>query len=135
MPPDQTELDLSAALGAEPGESLEVLVLYIPDRDRDGVELGTQRQWVLEAAGLLARMGGGVSIEPPIEGGWLDEERGQIVWEHPIRVFTFIHPDAFERLLGELREFLHRLGRVAKQGEVAVEFGGRFWRIRRFDPS
>ena len=129
------EIDLGSVLGAEPGDSYEVLLLYIPDRDREGNEVGNQRRWVLEAAELLAKIGSGVSIEPPMEGGWLDEERGRIVWERPVRVFTYVNPDAFDAYLPKLRAFLHRLGRETKQGEVAVEFSGRFWRIRRFDPS
>jgi len=52
-------IDLGDVLGAERDDSHEVLVLYIPDRDRDGSELGNQRQWVLEAASLLAAIGGG----------------------------------------------------------------------------
>ena len=133
--PESDAIDLSQRLGAEPGESHEVLVLYIPDRDRDGNELGDQRRWVLEAAKLLAEIGGGVSVEPPIEGGWLDAEHGRIIWERPVRVFTYVHPDSFVARIDELRSFLHRLGRVARQGEVAVEFAGRFWRIQRFDVS
>jgi hypothetical protein len=127
-------LELTEELGATPDTSHQVLVLFIPNRDRDGVELGNQRKWVLEAAQLLACIGGGVSIEAPIEGGWLDEERGgHIVWERPVRVFTTIRPECFEERLGELRHFLHRMGRQTRQGEVAVEFAGQFWRIRRFD--
>lgn len=134
LPEDTPEIDLGAVLGAASGDSHEVLVLFIPDRDRDGNEIGDQRKWVLEAAELLAKIGGGVSIEPPIEGGWLDEERGRIVWERPVRVFTYVHPEAFEERLGELRAFLHRLGRDTRQGEVGVEFSGGFWRIREFEP-
>lgn len=127
------EIDLCEVLGAEADESLEVLVLYIPDKDRDGVEIGNQRFWVLAAAGLLAKIGGGVSIEPAIEGGWFDSERGTIIWEKPIRIFTYVKPDEFVKRLHELRAFLHRLGRETRQGEVAVEFAGRFLRIRSFD--
>jgi hypothetical protein len=126
-------LDLTEELGAVPALH-QVLVLFIPDRDRNGLELGDQRKWVLEAAQLLARIGGGVSIEPPIEGGWLDEERGgNIVWERPVRVFTYVRPECFQERLGELREFLHRIGRRTLQGEVAIEFAGQFCRIRSFD--
>ncbi len=127
------ELDLRAALGAEEEESFQVLALYIPDRDRDGEELGNQRRWVLEGAELLARIGGGVTIEPPAEGGWLDDERGVIVWERPVRMFTYLKTDRFEALVPELRSFLHRLGRETRQGEVAVEFDHRFLRIRSYD--
>jgi hypothetical protein len=89
---------------------------------------------VTEAADLLARIGGGVTILPPVEGGWVDDS-GEIVWERPVLVYTFIRPTEFRDLLPRLREFLHRLGRETRQGEVAFEFDGRFYRIRTFDAS
>lgn len=127
-------MDLSEALGAGGGVSVQCLTLYIPDRDEEGNPLNNQRGWVLEAAELLARIGGGVTIMPPVEGGWVNES-GKIVWEHPVLAYTFIRPASFRKLLPELREFLHRLGRETRQGEVALEFDGRFYRIRQFDAS
>ena len=47
---------------------------------------------------------------PPVEGGWLDDE-GQIIWENPVIVYSFLNPDAFLKNLSRIREFLHRLGR------------------------
>jgi hypothetical protein len=130
---DDDPIDLGAALGAEPDESIEALVIYVPNKDRDGVEFGNQRHWVLEAARLLTRIGGGVTIEPAVEGGWFNEETKSIVWENPIKVLCYVQADLFIAHLTELREFVHRLGRETRQGEVAVEFSGRFYRIRRFD--
>lgn len=57
-------LDLGQALGADGSPSHQVLRLYIPDRGRDGQEIGDQRRWVLLAASLLARIGGGVNDAP-----------------------------------------------------------------------
>jgi hypothetical protein len=37
--------------------------------------------------------------------------------------------------LSRIREFLHRMDRQTSQGEVAVEFDGHFYHIRRFDPE
>ncbi len=34
------ELNLAAEIGAELDDSEQVLVLYIPDRDREGIEIG-----------------------------------------------------------------------------------------------
>lgn len=48
-------------------------------------------------------------------------------------VYTYIKPDKFLKGLPELREFPHRLGRETNQGEIAVEFDGRFYRITEFD--
>lgn len=73
------EVDLADALGASNVASDQVLTLYIPDKDREGEELGTQRKWVLDAADLLARIGGGVTIMPPAEGGWFDTENDRVI--------------------------------------------------------
>jgi hypothetical protein len=127
-------MDLSEALGARGGVSVQCLTLYIPDRDEAGNPLADQRRWVLEAADVLARIGGGVTIMPPVEGGWVNDS-GKIVWERPVLAYTFIRPTPFRKLLPELRGFLHRLGRETRQGEVAFEFDGRFYRIRQFDSS
>ncbi len=127
----EVDLDLGEYLGAE-SDAFEVLALYIPDRDRLGKEIGNQRQWVLEGANLLCRIGGGVTIEPAVEGGWYDEVRDATIWECPIRIFTYIKPEAFERLLPELKAFVRRLGRETNQGEVAVELADVFYRIREF---
>jgi len=127
-------MDLSETLGATAGISIQALTLYIPDRDREGGPLADQRRWVLEAAELLARIGGGVTIMPPVEGGWVNQS-GKIIWEHPVLIYTFIRPAEFLASLSKLRGFLHRLGRDARQGEVAFEFDGRLYRIRKFDAS
>lgn len=127
-------MELSEVLGATGGVSVQCLTLYIPDRDQRGDPLTDQRRWVMESAELLARIGGGVTIMPPVDGGWVSES-GKIVWERPVLVYTFIRPKPFRDLLPQLREFLHRLGRETGQGEVAFEFDGRFYRIREFDAS
>lgn len=130
---DRFELDIAEAFGASDSSSNQVLTLYIPNKDRFGEEIGTQRKWVLEAAKLLAHIGGGVTVMPPTEGGWFDKEYGRVVWERPVLVYTYIKPEAFIEKLPLLRAFLHRLGRDTKQGEIAVEFDGVFYRITKFD--
>jgi hypothetical protein len=125
-------VELSADLGADGGISVQCLTVYVPDRDKDGKVLRDQRRWVLEGADLLARIGGGVTIMPPVEGGWLNGA-GEIVWENPVLIYTFIRPAEFRGLLPELRAFLHKLGRETRQGEVAIEFDSKFYRITKFD--
>ncbi len=83
---DCQDLDFGAALGASGGASSQVLILCIPNEDRDGNEFGTQRGWVLEAAALLAPFGGGVTVMPACEGGWWNASTGALVWEAPVRV-------------------------------------------------
>ena len=65
-------MNLQEELGAGGGVSVQCLTLYIPDRDRMGNVLRDQRRWVLDGSTLLARIGGGVTIMPPVEGGWGD---------------------------------------------------------------
>jgi hypothetical protein len=125
-------IDLASELGAEPEPGFQVLTLYIPDRGRDGVEYGAQRRWVLDAAQLLAQIGGGVTILPPVEGGWYDPKSDRIVWERPVILYTYVKPDAFIDKLPALRDFVHRMGRETSQGEVVVEFDRQFFRIREF---
>ena len=69
---------------------------------------------------------------PPVEGGWLNDQ-GEIIWENPVIVYSFIRPEQFLSNLPRLREFLHGMGRETNQGEIAFEFDGRFYRIRNFD--
>lgn len=129
---NDVDLDLVVALEATDATSHQQLTLYIPDKDRFGKEIGTQRAWVLEAARLLARIGGGVTIMPPVEGGWFDAENDIVIWERPVLVYTFVKTDSLLALLGELRDFVHRLGRQTKQGEVLVDLDGTVVRITKF---
>jgi hypothetical protein len=128
---DNIEIDIAAELGAEEASS-QVFSIYVPNKDRDGNEIGNQRQWVLDALKLLGPIGGGATAMPPVEGVWIDSE-GEFVWENPVIVYTYIKPDEFAARLRQIREFLHRMGRETRQGEVAYEFDGRFYRIRQFD--
>jgi hypothetical protein len=128
------EVNLGSALGADAGISTQCFTVYVPNKDRDGKEIGNQRHWVLEAIRLLSEINGGATAMPPVEGGWLNDQ-GEIIWENPVIVYSFIRPDPFLSNLPRLREFLHRMGRETNQGEIAFEFDGRFYRIRNFDPD
>ena len=127
------EFDIAEALGADGGVSAQCLFVYVPDKDRDGKEIGNQRKWVLEAVDLLGQINGGATAMPAYEGLWLNEE-GTEIWEHPVVVYSYLlSPDEFAANLPRIREFLHRMGRETNQGEVAFEFDGCFHRIRQFD--
>lgn len=128
------EVDLAAALGSEGGVSTQCFTVYVPNKDRNGQEIGNQRKWVLEALRLLSEINGGATAMPPVEGGW-QNDRGEIIWDQPVLVYSFIRPDHFLSNLPRLRELLHRMGRETDQGEIAFEFDGRFYRIRNFDAA
>lgn len=122
-------LDLAAALGAKGESSEQMLAIFIPEKDKDGHAILTQDKWVDEFAELLCVIGGGVTVMPPARGGWLNEERGTIVWERPVLVYSYVKADRFLAQLPRLRALLHRLGRETNQGEIAVQFGGVFVRL------
>lgn len=126
------DVDLGAALGADAGISTQCFTFYVPNKDRNGNEIGNQRKWVLEAIRLLSEINGGATAMPPVEGGWLNDQC-EIIWENPVIVYSFIRPDQFLSNLSRLRELMHRMGRETNQGEIAFEFDGRFYRIRNFD--
>jgi hypothetical protein len=127
----EEDIGLGRLLGASSESSDQMLSLYIPNKDEHDREFGTQRKWVLRAARLLAEMGGGVTILPPAEGGWLNEKEGTIVWESPVLVYTYIKSDRFLPKIPELRKLVHEMGHETKQGEVVVEFDGLFLRIKK----
>jgi hypothetical protein len=131
---DELGLDIAASFGAEADTSTQAFSIYVPNKDRDGKEIGNQRQWVLEALRLLGTIGGGATAMPPVEGVWMDAE-GEFVWENPVIVYSYVKPEQFMARWPELRAFLHRMGRETSQGEVVFEFDGRFYRIRRFDEA
>jgi hypothetical protein len=127
------EFDLAAALGAQESYATQCFSIYIPNKDKDGKELGTQRKWVLEALALLTELNRGATAMPQTEGVW-GNDRGELIWEHPVVVYSFIQAEAFHANLPRVREFLHRMGRETNQGEVAFEFQAEFYLIREYDP-
>ena len=134
MEEDIVELDLAAELGSTGTFSIQQLTLYIPQRDSVHREIEDQRRWVEEAAGLLADIGGGFTILPPVEGGWMNQNH-EIVWENTVLIYSYVDPDRLMSELPRLRAFLHKLGRETNQGEVAVEFDGEFHLISKFDAA
>ena len=129
---DLEEIDLGAALGAEPSVSVQCFSVYVPDKDKNGLEVADHRRWVLECRELLAQINGGASVMPPIEGGWVNDS-GLTIWENPVVVYSYVDVRNFIESLPRIREFLHRMGKETNQGEIAFELGTEFFRIRKFD--
>ena len=130
-PPEPLRVNLGEAFGANAGTSTQCFTIYVPNKDKNGKEMGNQRQWVLDAIDLLTRFNGGATAMP-VEGAWRDEH-GSTVWEHPTIVYSYIKPEAFFANLPAIREFLHRMGCETNQGEVAFEFDDRFYLISQYD--
>jgi hypothetical protein len=126
------EIDLGAELGTTEEFSTQRLTLFIPNKDRIGCKLKSHRRWVKEARELLSNIGGGSTAFPPADGTWVGD-KGKVIWEQTTMVFCYTLPDGFRAHLSDLREFVHHFGRKTNQGEVVVEFDGRFFRIKEFD--
>lgn len=62
MTEKELEVDIAEALGADGGVSGQCFFVYVPDKDRDGKEIGNQRKWVLQAFTCWARL---TAARPP----------------------------------------------------------------------
>jgi len=125
-------VNLTKLLGAFEEPSVQVLTLYIPDKDKDGKRIRNLNRWIKEAQTVLTAIGGGSTSMPPADGTWLNPESGEVIWEKTTIMYTYIDPDKFADNLGALRKFLHGFGRETNQGEVVFEFDGRFYKIRKY---
>src|SRR5713101_1214386 len=124
-PPAEAPINLAGVLGADAGVAVQCFTVYMPNKDKNDQEIGTQRRWVLDAIRLLSEINGGATAIP-VEGGWLSDD-DKIILEHPVIVYSFVaNPESFLQHLPRLRAFLHRMGRETNQGEVAFEFDDRF---------
>jgi hypothetical protein len=124
-------------LGSEDEPNGVLFVLFIPSKDKDGNDLpaGQEQQlWANAAGDLLTNLFGGSTQMPPAKGKWLNDETNEIITEEIVLIHSYArgsHANDEERLR-KLAEFLHRMGKKTKQGEVAVVIGDVFHRIRKF---
>lgn len=126
--------DFREALGAnEPSGTLQVTV-FIPSVDRGGYAIDSEF-WREECLRVLATLFRGATAFPPGRGAWRDDERGgQLVFDDTVLVTSYADPGTVtEPALLRLREFLHRLGRDANQGEVGVVVAGHYYGIKQYD--
>lgn len=146
MEQSETEmLDISELLGAESAPSLQMLAIYIPNKDKEGKEIKQQEAWVKRGIKVLSTIGGGVTTMPPSDGTWLDPDKHNniqdpdqlkdedLLWEKTIYIYTYIYADKFLQNATHFRRFLHDFGRETNQGEVVFEFDEDFYRIRNYD--
>jgi hypothetical protein len=126
--------DHAGWLGSEPELIGTLFVLFIPSRDKNGNSIPDQQVWAATAAKLLSDLFGGATEMPPARGRWLNEETGEIITEEVILIHCYVRSSHVndEAKVRQLADFLHRMGRETKQGEVAVVIGDVLHRIRRF---
>ena len=125
-------VNLVQALGAAEQAVLDRVTVYVPSRDRNGVPVAFE-PWVEEAMKLLSEIGGGATRMPPAQGAWLNPETSRLIVEEVTLIYSYVDGDALAGRLGDLRQFLHDMGRGLKQGEVIVEFNDTLYKIRKFD--
>lgn len=111
--------DFAKALGASKGAST-LLVLFIPSKDRTNQAID-QGYWVNEALTVLGTLFGGATAFPQGQGVWRDDaQSGKLLFDEPVVIQCYTSEEAIESQAGELKEFLHRMGRDARQGAIGL---------------
>jgi len=111
--------DFARTLGATKAAST-LLVLFIPSKDR-GDQPIDQEYWVSEALAALGKLFGGATAFPQGRGVWRDEARGgKLLFDEPVVIQCYTSEQVLENQAEALRQFLHRMGRQARQGAVGL---------------
>ena len=128
--------DFRAALGAGPPTGTLQVTIFIPSVDRNEKPIAQER-WAEECLTVLGRLFRGATAFPPGRGVWRDDDQGgELVFDDTVLVTAYVDPEILTaETLAELRQFLHRIGREANQGEVGVVIGGQYYGIVTYDPS
>ena len=128
--------DIHEILGARlPAGTLQITV-FIPSVDREHRSIA-QEIWAEECLRTLGVLFRGATAFPPGRGVWRDDSQdGHLVFDDTVLITSYVDPEALtDEALTQLREFLHRLGREANQGEVGAVIGGSYYGITEFDSS
>lgn len=120
--------------GSEAEPSSTLFILFIPSKDKDGNDLPDQEMWANAAGDLLAELFGGATIMPPAKGKWFNQETRQILTEPIVLIHCYARPSLAKdaNKLEQLARFLHRMGKVTNQGEIAFVIDNEFRLIRQF---
>jgi hypothetical protein len=111
--------DFAKALGASKNAST-LLVLFIPSRDRDDQAID-QGYWVDESLKTLGTLFGGATAFPQGKGVWRDDAQGgTLLFDEPVVIQCYTSERAIESRSADLRQFLERMGREARQGAIGL---------------
>jgi hypothetical protein len=111
--------DFAHRLGASKAAST-LLVLFIPSRDRADEPID-QELWVGEALGVLGRLFGGATAFPQGRGVWRDDaQAGRLLFDGPVVIQCYTTVGALDQRADDLKEFLYRMGREARQGAIGL---------------
>lgn len=109
-----------------------VLIVYLPNKDRDGKEFDVE-PWDTEALRLQGRLFGGATSYPARGSYRKSDARGEIVEEGIMvestrMVESFIkEADFTEDAIAEVSRFMHRFKKSARQETAAVVLDGEFY--------
>ena len=111
--------DFAGALGATKAATA-LLVLFIPSKDRRNKAID-QRAWVEDALNVLGTLFGGATALPKGRGIWRDDAQGgKLLFDEPVVIQCYTSEHMIDQKMPELRDFLHRMGREARQGAVGL---------------
>jgi hypothetical protein len=111
--------DFAGTLGASKGAAA-LLVLFIPSKDRNDQPID-QGFWVEHALQALGTLFGGATAFPQGRGVWRDDAQGgKLLFDEPVVIQCYTSEQAIESRADELKVFLHRMGREARQGAIGL---------------
>ena len=111
--------DFAGVLGASKAAAA-LLVLFIPSKDRSNRPID-QGYWVEEALNVLGTLFGGATAFPQGRGIWRDDAQGgKLLFDEPVVMHCYTNAHMLEQQMSALGEFLHRMGREARQGAIGL---------------
>ena len=111
--------DFAGILGASKAASA-LLVLFIPSKDRRNQPID-QAYWVEEALNTLGTLFGGATAFPQGRGVWRDDAQGgKLLFDEPVVMQCYTSAHRLEQQMQPLGDFLHRMGREARQGAIGL---------------
>lgn len=107
-----------------------ILVLFVPSVDRYEEPIDQDR-WVAEALSVCGRLFGGATAFPQGRGVWRDDARGgRLVYDAPVILQSYTTEEALNENAAGLGDFLHWMGREARQGAVGLVIDRDYLEIR-----